>query len=185
MFWFALGFMVIAFVSPKGAGAALMGGFGTKACDFRGRVVRIFPSSASVRSDGRRLTRDQGTGGGTRRGGHKGKAKWVCNVRDTSARHISFFGWRIGCPEPLTALAMPPIFLEKGVRNQYEALLDKYDTWLFDCDGVLWNGDQPVDGAKEVLEMLRRQSARGDLIKIHDVWVLTLLWAAQRNRLYS
>ena len=80
---------------------------------------------------------------------------------------------------------MPPTFLEKGARDQYEALVDKYDTWLFDCDGVLWNGDKPVEGAKEVLEMLRRQSARGDLIRIHDVWVLTLLWAAQRNRLYS
>jgi len=54
---------------------------------------------------------------------------------------------------------MPPTFLEKGARDQYRALLDKYDTWLFDCDGVLWNGDQLVDGAKEVLEILRRQSA--------------------------
>ena len=58
---------------------------------------------------------------------------------------------------------MPPIFLEKGARDQYEGLLDKYDTWLFDCDGVLWNGDKPVEGAKEVLEMLRRQSATGIL----------------------
>ena len=64
---------------------------------------------------------------------------------------------------------MPPTFLEKGARDQYEALLDKYDTWLFDCDGVLWNGDKPVNGAKEVLEMLRRQSAMGDLIWISDV----------------
>jgi hypothetical protein len=56
---------------------------------------------------------------------------------------------------------MAPTFLEKGAGDQYEALVDKYDTWLFDCDGVLWNGDRPVDGAKEVLEMLRRQSAGG------------------------
>jgi 4-nitrophenyl phosphatase len=55
---------------------------------------------------------------------------------------------------------MPPTFLEKGNRSQYETLLDKYDTWLFDCDGVLWNGDKLVDGSKEVLGMLRRQSAR-------------------------
>lgn len=59
---------------------------------------------------------------------------------------------------------MAPTFLKKGARDQYEVLLDKYDTWLFDCDGVLWNGDQPVEGAKEVLEMLRRQSAKDDLI---------------------
>jgi len=73
---------------------------------------------------------------------------------------------------------MPPTFLEKGARDQHEALVDKYDTWLFDCDGVLWNGDEPVDGAREVLEMLRRQSAMGDLISICDVLVLTWLWAA-------
>lgn len=52
---------------------------------------------------------------------------------------------------------MAPTFLEKGSREQYEALVDKYDTWLFDCDGVLWNGDRPVEGAKEALEMLRRR----------------------------
>lgn len=62
-------------------------------------------------------------------------------------------------PNRLTA-EMPPTFLEKRARDQYEALVDRYDTWLFDCDGVLWNGDRPVDGAKEVLEMLRRKSAR-------------------------
>ena len=56
---------------------------------------------------------------------------------------------------------MPPTFLEKGIRDQYKALVDKFDTWLFDCDGVLWNGDALVDGAKEVLEMLRRQSTMG------------------------
>jgi len=65
--------------------------------------------------------------------------------------------------ETVRSQEMPPIFLEKGARDQYEALLDKYDTWLFDCDGVLWNGDRAVEGAKEVLEMLRRQSATGIL----------------------
>jgi len=53
---------------------------------------------------------------------------------------------------------MPPTLLEKGVHDQYKALVGKFDTWLFDCDGVLWNGDALVDGAKEVLEMLRRQN---------------------------
>ena len=52
---------------------------------------------------------------------------------------------------------MAPTFLEKGRREEYEALVSKYDTWLFDCDGVLWNGDRLVEGAKEVLEMLRRR----------------------------
>jgi 4-nitrophenyl phosphatase len=70
---------------------------------------------------------------------------------------------------------MPPTFLEKGARDQYEALLDKYDTWLFDCDGVLWNGDQPVDGAKDVLDMLRRQSTTAILSRYGDVCMLILL----------
>lgn len=44
------------------------------------------------------------------------------------------------------------------LKQDYEALLDKYDTWLFDCDGVLWQGDQLVDGVVEVLELLRSRS---------------------------
>jgi hypothetical protein len=39
----------------------------------------------------------------------------------------------------------------------YGALLDDYDTWLFDCDGVLWRGDQVVDGVVQVLHILRKR----------------------------
>jgi 4-nitrophenyl phosphatase len=42
--------------------------------------------------------------------------------------------------------------------ERYQELLDKYDTWMFDCDGVLWNGDRLIDGAVEVLQLLRSQS---------------------------
>lgn len=42
--------------------------------------------------------------------------------------------------------------------QDYAALFDKYDTWLFDCDGVIWKGDQLIEGAIEVLDMLRDQS---------------------------
>lgn len=40
----------------------------------------------------------------------------------------------------------------------YAKLLDNYDTWLFDCDGVLWRGDHLIEGVTEVLDMLRRRS---------------------------
>jgi hypothetical protein len=50
----------------------------------------------------------------------------------------------------------------------YEALLDDYDTWLFDCDGVLWRGDQVIDGVVQVLNILRQ---RGGVI---DCFHLTL-----------
>ncbi|KAF8123684.1 HAD-like domain-containing protein [Boletus edulis] len=42
-------------------------------------------------------------------------------------------------------------------KEDYESLLDKYDTWMFDCDGVLWRGDSPIDGAVEVLDILRKR----------------------------
>ena len=42
--------------------------------------------------------------------------------------------------------------------DEYAKLLDNYDTWLFDCDGVLWRGDHLIEGVTEVLDMLRRRS---------------------------
>ncbi|KAJ2981833.1 hypothetical protein NUW54_g10821 [Trametes sanguinea] len=42
-----------------------------------------------------------------------------------------------------------------STREHYADLLDKYDTWLFDCDGVLWQGDKLIEGATEVLQLLR------------------------------
>ncbi|KAH9929101.1 2-phosphoglycolate phosphatase [Epithele typhae] len=45
-----------------------------------------------------------------------------------------------------------------STREHYADLLDKYDTWLFDCDGVLWQGDRPIEGVVEVLQMLRKQN---------------------------
>ncbi|KAJ7056859.1 HAD-like domain-containing protein [Mycena amicta] len=37
----------------------------------------------------------------------------------------------------------------------YDALLEQYDTWMFDCDGVLWHGDRLIEGAIDVLSLLR------------------------------
>lgn len=45
-----------------------------------------------------------------------------------------------------------------STQAEYEALLNNYDTWLFDCDGVLWRGDHLLDGVIQVLDMLRRRS---------------------------
>lgn len=47
--------------------------------------------------------------------------------------------------------------------SEYAKLLDNYDTWLFDCDGVLWRGDHLIEGAAQVLDMLRRRSMSSDL----------------------
>ena len=34
------------------------------------------------------------------------------------------------------------------------SLLEKFDTFIFDCDGVVWQASKPVDGAKESLQHL-------------------------------
>jgi len=44
--------------------------------------------------------------------------------------------------------------------NDYKKLLGDYDTWLFDCDGVLWHDGQVIDGVIEVLGILRRQGKK-------------------------
>lgn len=44
--------------------------------------------------------------------------------------------------------------------SDYHGLLDKYDTWLFDCDGVLWQGDRLIEGVPEVLSLLRRSGKK-------------------------
>ncbi|SPO23997.1 related to PDR16 - protein involved in lipid biosynthesis and multidrug resistance / PHO13 -4-nitrophenylphosphatase [Ustilago trichophora] len=41
--------------------------------------------------------------------------------------------------------------------SDYEDLLSKYDTFLFDCDGVLWSGDETIPGVVSVLEKLRQR----------------------------
>ncbi|KAH9474548.1 4-nitrophenylphosphatase [Psilocybe cubensis] len=45
-------------------------------------------------------------------------------------------------------------------KEDYEKLLDSYDTWLFDCDGVLWRGDHLIEGVVEVLDILRRRNKK-------------------------
>ncbi|KAF8477742.1 2-phosphoglycolate phosphatase [Russula ochroleuca] len=50
--------------------------------------------------------------------------------------------------------------LDTKAPERYQELLNKYDTWMFDCDGVLWHGDRLIDGAVEVLHILRSQKKR-------------------------
>ncbi|KAF9045284.1 p-nitrophenyl phosphatase [Panaeolus papilionaceus] len=44
--------------------------------------------------------------------------------------------------------------------EDYKKILDDYDTWLFDCDGVLWRGDHLIEGVTEVLGILRQQNKK-------------------------
>jgi 4-nitrophenyl phosphatase len=40
-------------------------------------------------------------------------------------------------------------------REALTSIVDFFDTFLFDCDGVLFNGDAAIDGAVEITDMLR------------------------------
>lgn len=42
--------------------------------------------------------------------------------------------------------------------EDYQSLIDSCDTFLFDCDGVLWHGDHLVPGITDVLAHLRKLS---------------------------
>lgn len=55
----------------------------------------------------------------------------------------------------LTETTMSDRYKKLNESKEYEELIDKFDTWLFDCDGVLWRGSTLIDGAKEFLELLR------------------------------
>ncbi|SGY46199.1 BQ5605_C001g00396 [Microbotryum silenes-dioicae] len=45
-------------------------------------------------------------------------------------------------------------------RNDLKEIVDKYDTILFDCDGVIWEGDLLIPHVKEVLAGLRKMGKR-------------------------
>ncbi|KAK4047037.1 hypothetical protein OIO90_006358 [Microbotryomycetes sp. JL221] len=44
--------------------------------------------------------------------------------------------------------------------DQYKEIVDKYDNFLFDLDGVVWEGDHVIEGAPQALEYLRRAGKR-------------------------
>lgn len=47
---------------------------------------------------------------------------------------------------------MPPI----TTKAQAHEIIDKYEYFLFDCDGVLWLGDHLLPSVKETLDLLRK-----------------------------
>lgn len=59
---------------------------------------------------------------------------------------------------PVDAGSLPlSTMIRLSSSEQYVSLIDNYDTWMFDCDGVLWHDDQLIDGALNVLHLLRHR----------------------------
>ncbi|KAK4046186.1 hypothetical protein OIV83_006261 [Microbotryomycetes sp. JL201] len=50
--------------------------------------------------------------------------------------------------------------LELSSVDDYRQLLDQYDNFLFDLDGVVWEGDHVIPGAPEALQYLRSAGKR-------------------------
>ncbi|KAL2107772.1 hypothetical protein VUR80DRAFT_4761 [Thermomyces stellatus] len=55
---------------------------------------------------------------------------------------------------------MPTAKYLSGDSAAINEFLDKFDVFLFDCDGVLWSGDMVFDGVPETLSMLRSKSKK-------------------------
>lgn len=45
-------------------------------------------------------------------------------------------------------------------KTEREAFIDKYDNFLFDCDGVLWEGTSTFPGVAEAMKLLREKGKR-------------------------
>ncbi|KAI7891807.1 HAD-like domain-containing protein [Mucor mucedo] len=45
-------------------------------------------------------------------------------------------------------------------KEEREAFIDKYDNFLFDCDGVLWEGTNMFTGVPEAMNLLREKGKR-------------------------
>ncbi|KAG8965362.1 hypothetical protein FRC03_000662 [Tulasnella sp. 419] len=58
--------------------------------------------------------------------------------------------------------------------TDYKAFLDRYDTFMFDCDGVLWHGDHLEPGVVEVLKLLRANNK-------HVIFVTNNATKSRRN----
>ncbi|KAJ5668433.1 uncharacterized protein N7477_007003 [Penicillium maclennaniae] len=56
-------------------------------------------------------------------------------------------------PNPASTPA--PLYLT-GNKDGLRDFLNKFDVFLFDCDGVLWSGDHIFPGTVETLELLRK-----------------------------
>ncbi|KAI8826594.1 HAD-like domain-containing protein [Fimicolochytrium jonesii] len=47
-----------------------------------------------------------------------------------------------------------------GKKGKISTFIDSIDTFLFDCDGVIWSGSHVIDHVREVLKTLRQKGKR-------------------------
>ncbi|EOA16821.1 hypothetical protein CARUB_v10005042mg, partial [Capsella rubella] len=54
----------------------------------------------------------------------------------------------------------PPRAMAAQQLENADELIDSVETFIFDCDGVIWKGDSLIEGVPETLDMLRAKGKR-------------------------
>ncbi|KAK9898702.1 2-phosphoglycolate phosphatase [Cystobasidium minutum MCA 4210] len=54
----------------------------------------------------------------------------------------------------------PRVSKELKTKQELEELVESYDNWLFDCDGVIWHDMELIAGVFEVLQYLRKKGKK-------------------------
>jgi ribonucleotide monophosphatase NagD (HAD superfamily) len=45
-------------------------------------------------------------------------------------------------------------------HKDLQGFIDRFDNFLFDCDGVIWHGEELIKGVRTVLELLRKSNKK-------------------------
>eukprot|EP00958_Prasinococcus_capsulatus_P002778 scaffold237_cov421-Prasinococcus_capsulatus_cf.AAC.19 len=82
-------------------------------------------------------------------------------IPDSLSLRLSYVSWKVESASMKRACLLFVTFsaqyLEEDMKGK---LVDSVDTFIFDCDGVIWKGDTLIDGVPETLEMLRSKGKR-------------------------
>lgn len=71
----------------------------------------------------------------------------------SSTRHAA----RFSMPTPSMTTTAPQL---AGKLTDSKALLDRTNTFIFDCDGVIWRGDSLIENVPKTIEYLKSQGKR-------------------------
>ncbi|VYS68429.1 unnamed protein product [Arabidopsis thaliana] len=63
-------------------------------------------------------------------------------------------------PLRMTSSNITPRAMATQQLENADQLIDSVETFIFDCDGVIWKGDKLIEGVPETLDMLRAKGKR-------------------------
>eukprot|EP00850_Spirogloea_muscicola_P012554 SM000081S22688 [mRNA] locus=s81:586503:589952:- [translate_table: standard] len=114
-------------------------------------------AAAQQAPQGRRLLADA-LGSGRLSAGHLAARTTTPSLPAPPARHVrAMASLAVDVKDSNGGLAVgagaPPL-------TDAKALIDSVETFLFDCDGVIWKGDKLIEGVPETLDFLRSQGKR-------------------------